>query len=87
VEVDITSSSRRRFGIYLKLQVPEVWQYTQRRGVTIYQLQNGVYTECLFSPTFPMVSGAVIQQFLQLAETEDDNGVCRSLRNWLRSQN
>jgi Uma2 family endonuclease len=87
VEVDITSSSRRRFGIYLQLQIPEVWRYTESRGVVIYQLQNGEYVECEFSPTFPMISGAVLRQFLQLAETEDDNSVIRSLRQWLKTQN
>ncbi|MGV0027984.1 Uma2 family endonuclease [Phormidesmis priestleyi] len=87
VEVDITSSSRRRFGIYLQLQILEVWRYTKSRGVVIYQLQNGEYVECEFSPTFPMISGAVLGQFLQLADTEDDISVVRSLRQWLRTQN
>jgi Uma2 family endonuclease len=86
VEVDITSSSRRRFGIYLSLQIPEVWRYTQSRGVIIYQLQDDVYVECEFSPTFPMISGAVLQDFLRLTDTKGDNAIARSLRDWLRSQ-
>lgn len=85
IEVDITSSSRRRFGIYLQLQIPEVWRYTEQRGVMIYQLQNGEYVECEFSPTFPTVSGAVLMQFLRLAETEDDNGIIGALRQWIRN--
>lgn len=86
IEVDITSSSRRRFGLYLQLQIPEVWCYTELSGITIYQLQGDEYVEREFSPTFPMVSGAVLLQFLQLTETEDDNVVIRALRQWLRSQ-
>lgn len=86
VEVDITSSSRRRLNIYLQLQIPEVWRYTEQQGITIYQLQNGEYVECEFSPTFPIISGAVLVQFLQLAETEDDNSLIRALRQWLRTQ-
>lgn len=86
IEVDITSSSRRRFGIYLQLQIPEVWRYTEKQGVVIYQLQNGEYQECEFSPTFPIVSGSVLMQFLKLSETEDDNEVIRALRQWVRSQ-
>jgi Uma2 family endonuclease len=86
IEVDITSSSRRRFGIYLQLQIPEVWRYTKQQGAVIYQLQNGEYVECQFSRTFEMISGEIITQFLQLAETEDDNSIIRSLRQWLRSQ-
>jgi len=83
IEVDIASSSKRRSGIYLRLGIPEVWRYTQQRGVVIYQLQNGEYAECEFSPTFSMISGAVLGQFLQRAETEDDNSVIRALRQWL----
>lgn len=86
IEVDITSSSRRRFGLYLQLQIPEVWCYTEQCGIRIYQLQGDEYVEREFSPTFPMVSGAVLLQFLQLTETQDDNGVIRALRQWLRSQ-
>ena len=86
IEVNITSSSRRRFSIYLELKIPEVWHYTKQRGVLIYQLKGSEYIECEFSPTFTMVSGAILMQFLQMAETEDDNGVIRALRQWLRNQ-
>ena len=86
IEVDISSSSRRRFNIYLQLRIPEVWRYTQQDGMVIYQLQGNEYVECQFSPTFPYVSGATLWQFLQLAETEDDNGVIRALRQWLKTQ-
>jgi len=84
IEVDITSSSQRRFGIYLQLKIPEVWRYTEERGVIIYQLQNSEYIECEFSPTFAMVSGAVLIQFLQMTQTEDDNGIIRALRLGIR---
>lgn len=86
IEVDITSSSRRRFGIYLTLKIPEVWCYTERSGVVIYQLQNEEYVECKFSSTFPIISGSVLTQFLQQTETEDDISVIRALRQWLRTQ-
>ena len=86
VEVDITSSSRRRFGIYLPLKIPEVWRYTQRQSLMIYQLQAEEYVECPFSPIFLMISGKVMQHFLQLTETADNNVICRALRQWLRSQ-
>jgi Uma2 family endonuclease len=84
VEIDTTSSSRRRFGIYLQLQIPEVWRYT-KRGITLYKFVEGEYQECEFSPTFPMISGAVLMQFIQLAEEEDDITVMRSLRHWVRA--
>ena len=85
IEVDITSSSTRRMGVYKQLGIPEVWRYT-KKGLTISELQNGEYVECEFSPTFAMVSPAVIAQFLQLRETTDDNAVIRALRTWLREE-
>jgi Uma2 family endonuclease len=85
IEVDVTSSSRRRLGIDLQLQIPEVWRYTEQQGLVIYQLQAGEYQECEFSPTFPMISGKVLQPFLQQANSEDDNAVIRALRQWLRT--
>lgn len=86
IEVDITSSSHHKFGIYLQLQIPEVWRYTERQGLVIYQLQAGEYVECEFSPTFSMISGTVLKQFFQLADTEDDNFIIRALREWLKKQ-
>jgi Uma2 family endonuclease len=85
IAVDITSSSRRRFGIYVELQIPEVWRYTERQGIVIYQWRNNEYMECEFSPTFPAISGAVLMQFIQLSETEDDIEIIRALRQWIRS--
>jgi len=86
IEVDITSSSKRRFGVYQQLQIPEVWRYTRSQGITIYQFCSGEYQEREFSPTFPMISGAVLAQFLQRSDTEDDNGVIRALRRSLNTQ-
>jgi Uma2 family endonuclease len=85
IEVDITNSSRRRLGIYLQLQIPEVWRYTEQQGLMIYQLQAGDYVACEFSPTFQMISGEVLGQFLELAETQDDNSIIRALQQWLRA--
>lgn len=87
VEVDITSSSQRRFAIYQQLQIPEVWQYTQRRGLVFYALVAGQYIECEVSPTFPQVSSPMLMTFLQMAPGEDDNAIVKSLRRWIRQQN
>lgn len=86
VEVDITSSSRRRFAIYQQLQIPEVWQYTQRQGLVFYQWIEGQYVECAVSRTFPQVRSQMLMQFLQLAPGEDDNTIIKALRQWIRQQ-
>ncbi|WP_254721780.1 PDDEXK family nuclease [Kovacikia minuta] len=83
LEVDITSPSTIKLPIYSQLGVPEIWRYT-KQGVQLLQLQDGTYNPCEYSPTFPFVSGAILNQFLQQAETQDDNTVIRSWRKWVR---
>lgn len=83
VEVDITSSSTRRMGIYKQLGVPEIWRYT-KQGITISRLTNGEYVECKFSPTFRMISAEILALVLQQRQTTDDIGVIRFVRAWVR---
>ncbi len=85
IEVDITSSSSNRFVVYTQLGIPEVWRY-RSQTVQIYQLQNREYIACDRSPTFPILSVAMLNQFLQMSETEDDNAIIRSLRQWVSEQ-
>ena len=84
VEVDITSSSTRRMGIYQQLQVPEVWRYTQQ-GITISRWSDQGYLTCEFSLAFPMISAAALAEFLQQRQTTDDIGVVRYVRAWIRN--
>ena len=86
VEVDITSSSQRRFTIYQQLQIPELWQYTQRQGLVFYQWVDGQYVERAVSPTFPQVRSHLLMDFLQRAPGQDDNAIIKSLRQWIRQQ-
>lgn len=83
VEVDITSSSTRRMGIYKQSGVPEIWRYT-KQGITISRLTNGEYVKCEFSPTFRMISAEILALVLQQRQTTDDIGVIRFVRAWVR---
>ena len=85
IEVDITSPSSNRFVVYTQLGIPEVWRY-RLQTVQIYQLQNREYISCDRSPTFPILSVAMLNQLLQMAETQDDNAIIRSLRQWVSEQ-
>lgn len=85
VEVDITSSSTRRMGIYRQLKVPEVWRYT-KQGIMISRWSDEGYLPCEFSPTFPVISAAILEEFLQQRQTTDDIGVVRYVRAWIRKQ-
>lgn len=85
LEVDITSPSSRKLSIYQQLGVSEVWRYVGGQ-VKILQLLSGEYVSCDVSPTFSFVSAAILNQFLQQAETQDDTALVRSWRKWVREQ-
>jgi Uma2 family endonuclease len=85
VEVDLSSPSSRRIDIYKQLGVPEIWRYLDG-SVYIYQLQDGEYRLCDRSPSLPLVSTAVIKQFLQQAETQDNTTFIRTWRRWVQQQ-
>jgi len=85
VEVDLHSSSDRRFYIYQQLGVPEIWRYN-KTGIKIYTLQNGEYLEQEYSLTFPVVSSVILDVFLQQAESLDDNELIRNFRTWLQQK-
>ena len=85
LEVDISSPSTQRMEIYAQLGVAELWRYVQGE-VQILRLENGKFVACDPSPTFPIVSTVVLNEFLQAAETQDETAWIRSWRCWIREQ-
>jgi len=87
IEVDVTSSSLDRLGIYAALRVPEVWRLD--RGVlTFYVLgANDRYTKASASRSFPLISPADLLGFLRRARKADDvHSVVRDFRAWIRQR-
>jgi Uma2 family endonuclease len=85
LEIDISRPSSRRMDIYKQLGVPEIWRYVDG-SVQIYRLQTGEYVSCDLSSSFPFVSPAIVNQFLQQAETQDDTTFIQTWRRWVRQQ-
>lgn len=85
LEVDISSPSTQRMEIYAQLGVAELWRYAQGE-VQILRLENGKFVACDPSPMFPIVSTAVLNEFLQAAEMQDETAWIRSWRRWIREQ-
>ncbi|MEA5478320.1 Uma2 family endonuclease [Pseudanabaena galeata UHCC 0370] len=83
LEIDITNSSMRSFAVYQQLGIPEIWRYANGT-IKVYQLHNGLYQECEFSAAFPMISGVVLDRFLQMLNTEDSISIVRAVRKWLK---
>ncbi len=80
VEVDITHTDIRKNKFYADLGVSEFWRFNGKVW-RIYQLQDGEYSECDVSPTFPQVQKERLYQFL--ADTKEDPiEAVRSLRRW-----
>ena len=75
IEVDITSPSTQRLEIYQALGIPEVWRYTKRNGLAIYQLQASGYVETESSLTFSSVTAAQLNDFLTQRQSLTENQV------------
>jgi Uma2 family endonuclease len=85
IEIDVTSSSLDRFGIYAALKVPEVWRL-EGDVFTFHVLgSDGNYATATHSQTFPQVAPADLLGFLQEArKADDENTVFRQFREWIR---
>jgi Uma2 family endonuclease len=62
LEVDFSSSSLNKEPIYVALGVSEIWRYANGE-LTLKQLQQGQYTQLIFSPAFANLPLTVIPSF------------------------
>lgn len=85
IEIDITSSSLNRFGIYAALRIPEVWRYNAQ-ALTFYGLGDRGYQVCSHSIAFPFLASSELEHFLNLKQTMRENALIRQFRTWIRSQ-
>ncbi|MBR8828099.1 MAG: Uma2 family endonuclease [Gomphosphaeria aponina SAG 52.96 = DSM 107014] len=85
IEVDSTSSSMNRMGIYAALGVPEVWRF-DGEILTILSLVNGDYQPSEVSLVLPMFGVGVLMQFLELSLRMGETSLMRHVRQWVREQ-
>ncbi len=85
IEIDITSSSVDKLGIYAALGVAEIWRYNGQ-VLQFLQLQDEGYVESEFSLAFPVVSVSQMQGFLDLSKSSGEIALVKSFRNWIRQQ-
>ncbi|WP_330220725.1 Uma2 family endonuclease [[Phormidium ambiguum] IAM M-71] len=85
IEIDITSSSMNRLGIYTALGVPEIWRYDDGRLI-ILRLEDGEYMECDRSPSLSLLTPSEIMRFLELGKTMGETSLIRLFREWVRTQ-
>ncbi|MBD2513575.1 Uma2 family endonuclease [Nostoc sp. FACHB-973] len=85
IEIDITSTSVNKFGIYAALGVNELWRYNGQ-DLKFYQLVEGQYVECKFSIAFPIVSVSEISRFIEQSKSMGEIALLKSFRAWVRKK-
>jgi Uma2 family endonuclease len=85
IEIDITSSSVNKFGIYSALGVSELWRYNGG-DLKFYQLIEGQYVEKEFSIAFPIVSVAEMNRFIEQSKSTGEIALLKLFRTWVRKK-
>ena len=85
IEVDITRSSLDRFRIFAAVGVAEVWRYDGER-VSMFRLEDGVYTEVSTSLALPPLTAAKGTEFLEQSRSTKMPEWMKRVRAWVRSQ-
>ncbi|MEH2301931.1 MAG: Uma2 family endonuclease [Nostoc sp.] len=85
IEIDITSSSVNKLGIYSALGVTELWRY-DGQNLKFYQLIEEQYVECQFSIAFPLVSVNEISRFIEQRKTSGEIALLKSFRAWVQEK-
>lgn len=85
VEVDLHHESLSKFPIYAALAVPEVWRY-DGDSLTIYQLRDEQYVASEASPSLPMLTSAVLTEFLARSPKQDQYDILLAFEDWLKTQ-
>lgn len=84
VEVDITSPSKRKLGIYARLGVPELWVW-DGAGLRIHELGDNSYTERPTSIALPFLSAETLTSFVERRITHGHKHTIIAFREWLRT--
>jgi Uma2 family endonuclease len=86
IEVDVTSGSLDRMGIYAALRVPEVWRL-EGDVLTFHVLgDNGKYHTATHSLAFPMVTPGDLLPFVLQARKSEENALARKFMQWIRKR-
>jgi len=85
VEIDLHHGSLSKFPIYAALGVPEIWRY-DGDSLTIYQLRDEQYVASAASQSLPVLTSAVLTEFLARSPKQDQYDILLAFEDWLKSQ-
>ncbi|MEM9924560.1 MAG: Uma2 family endonuclease [Cyanobacteria bacterium P01_D01_bin.50] len=83
LEVDITNTDINKTKLYQEMKVPEFWRYNGKL-LTIYILDGEEYQESEISPTFPILTKAMVYEFISQCRTNGETQAKREFRNQIR---
>lgn len=84
-EIDVYHPSDDKFEIYAEFGVSEFWQYTGEK-LKIFKLQtNGEYQEVERSQELPILTGAILTEYLKRGQLEAQYTVLSDFQNWLQN--
>jgi Uma2 family endonuclease len=84
LEIDLVGSALNQLILYADLDIPEIWRYNGSQ-LYFYQLNHGAYVMANNSPTFPFLSGARVQEYLEQCQTDGFIVALNELRQWVKS--
>jgi Uma2 family endonuclease len=84
VEVDIHHDSTGSDPIYAALGVPEIWRYDGGKATILY-LQGGDYVEAETSRALPMITSAILTEYLARLRQEGEFAAIIAFDEWLQS--
>lgn len=83
-EIDVYHLSDDKFEIYSEFGVSEFWLYNGEK-LKIFKLQpDGEYKEIERSEELPVLTGAVLTEYLKRGQTEQQFAVLSDFQNWLQ---
>jgi Uma2 family endonuclease len=80
VEIDVTSSSIRKFSIYAALKVPEFWRYDGTK-FQIFRLKNETYSEIPASQILPRLTGGQLVETIELSQSVGHTAALQTFRS------
>jgi Uma2 family endonuclease len=84
VEIDIHHDSTGNDSIYAALGVPEIWRYDGWRAA-VYHLKGNEYVEAEVSVALPMITPAVLTEYLTRMRQEGEFAAINAFDEWLQS--
>jgi Uma2 family endonuclease len=79
LEVDITSPSLDKFGLYLAARVPEVWR-SDGTHMSFHALAGERYENASHSLSFPHLTAAMLERYLNIGREQGSTAMLRTVK-------